>query len=378
MAHGSFPADWLNRFADPYAVLGIAVTADDRRVLKRYRNVARFLHPDSQAQADAGTKQLATDLFAKIVNPAYENLKQEKNRKESSAMLRFQVRKLTQKGPLEPKSDRARALMKHPANGVDVFYEQAVAELADTQYQPLANFAEVTEQLGELNLVYLQLKMGEVMVNREKRTGLVAAQPAQPASFTPAPERREASESYDRRHYRRAQEYTKKGAWDQAIQELKDAIKIDAKQSDYHALLGVAYLKKNIAGMARTHLRRALELNPHDTIALRFASQAGVPVAPTQAPQNSKAAPKDADAPKPAAPAATPSRPAPSRQRQATPLNKRVAIGVGVLLGLGLTAFAVLRYNAGLRHQETTAPQSLTHPYQTLNRNSITSPSATT
>lgn len=276
MSQSSLPLDWTNKFTDPYAVLGISVTADDRRVLKRYRDIAKLLHPDRYALDGGNEKELATQLLARIVNPAYEQLKQEKGRTESVALLRIKVRRLCREGPLTPQSDIAHQLMEHPASAVDVFYEQAIAQLADSQYQQFDQFEIVTDQLSELNLVYLQLKMGEVFF-REKRTGLVASNEAKPLQFTPTSAAFETSvESYDQRHYRRAQEYAKKANWTQVVQELRDAIKIKADKSDYHALLGVAYLQQNLQGMARVHLRQALKLNPNDPLATRFAAKLGL------------------------------------------------------------------------------------------------------
>ena len=84
MAINALSSDWLDKFSDPYAVLGIAVTADDRRVLKRYRSVAKLLHPDSYAQDQGEAGETASQLFARLVSPAYQKLKQEK---ESSRKL---------------------------------------------------------------------------------------------------------------------------------------------------------------------------------------------------------------------------------------------------------------------------------------------------
>ncbi|HIK13720.1 MAG TPA: DnaJ domain-containing protein [Leptolyngbyaceae cyanobacterium M33_DOE_097] len=276
MAKGSLPADWIERFTDPYSVLGVSVTADDRRVLKRYRAVAKLLHPDALALLDSETQEFATQLFARIVNPAYQKLKQEKNRAESSALLRLQVRRLCRESAFQPQTDRASQLMTHPASAVDVFYEQAIAELAEMQYEPLTRFASITQEMNELNLVYLQLKMGDMVV-REKRTGLVSATEAKPIKFTPAAQRKEVeTESYARRHYRRAQEYAKKGNWAQTVQELKDAIKLEPDQSEFHALLGYAYLQQNLTGMATVYCRQALKLNPKQSLALKYADKVGV------------------------------------------------------------------------------------------------------
>ena len=288
MAINALSSDWLDKFSDPYAVLGIAVTADDRRVLKRYRTVAKLLHPDSYAQDQAAAGETASQLFARLVSPAYQKLKQEKNRAENSALLRFQVRRLNREGPFTPKSSLARKLLQHPAASVDVLYEQAIAELAETQYQSLEQFEPLTLELGELNLAYLQLKMGETFV-REKRTGIVAAADAKPVQFTPTSKEEVASESYARRHYRRAQEYAKKGNWAQTIQELRDAIKLENDQSEYHALLGVAYMQQNLTGMAKVYLSQALKLNPKQPLAVKYAAKLGI--APQTEPSNGKKPP---------------------------------------------------------------------------------------
>jgi curved DNA-binding protein CbpA len=277
MAQSSLSLEWFKQFTDPYAVLGISVTADDRRVLKRYRDIAKLLHPDRYALGDEEARDLASQMLARLVNPAYQQLKQEQGRAEHAALLRVQVRRMTKESPLSPKSDTARQLIRHPASDVDVFYEQAVANLADQQYQPLDQFEAIVQQLGELNLVYLQLKMGEVFI-REKRTGLVAATEAKPMQFTPSqPASPEvATESYAQRHYRRAQEYAKRGTWPQVIQELRDAIKLEADKGEYHALLGYAYLQQNLTGMATVHMRQALKLNPNDALATRYAEKLGI------------------------------------------------------------------------------------------------------
>jgi len=276
MANAALVSEWFDQFSDPYAVLGVSLAADDRRVLKRYRNVAKLLHPDADLSADTAIQELASQLFARMVNPAYQRLKQEKGRAECKATLRFHVRRLNRDTPLQPNSDLARQLMRCPVTEVDIFYEHAVEELSTVQYQAFDRFPQITQQLTELNLVYLQLKMGEVFVS-EKRTGLVAANQARPVQFAPLPSDHEVnSESYAQRHYRRAQEYMKKGNWSQAVQELKDAIKLEADKAEYHSLLGLAYLHQQYAGMAKVYLRQALKLNPQDPIALKYAAKVGL------------------------------------------------------------------------------------------------------
>nr|WP_290223345.1 J domain-containing protein [Trichocoleus desertorum] len=275
MAKTSFSADWLQKFSDPYAILGISVAADDSRVLKRYRNIAKVLHPDSFGTTDSDIKNLASQIFARLVNPAYQKLKQEKDRTESLALLRFQVRRLKREGAIAPKTKLAQQLSQLNLKDAEVFYEQAVAELGAAQYQSLEQFAPATQQLLELNLVYLQLKMDDVIL-REKRTGLVSSTSAQPIEFAPASPQEAPATDYAHLHAKRAKEYLKKENLAQAVQELRDAIKIEPNQGEYHALLALAYLKQNLSGMATVHFRQALKLNPQEPLALHYAAKLNI------------------------------------------------------------------------------------------------------
>ncbi len=275
MSQSSLSSDWLNQFSDPYAVLGVSVVADDRRVLSRYRAVAKLLHPDSQALPNEAAKQLAGQLFARLVNPAYQKLKQEKGRAENVALLRIKVRRLCREAPLSPKSDLACKLVQHPVSDVDVFMSRRSPSLQKTSMSRLTDLHPLPRSWGA-KFGLFAAQDGEVFTG-EKRTGLVSAAEAKPLQFTPvANAEKTVSENYAQRHYRRAQEYMKKNSWTQAVQELRDAIKIEADKSDYHALLGVAYLQQNLKGMATVYFRQALKLNPQDAIALKFAIKLGI------------------------------------------------------------------------------------------------------
>jgi curved DNA-binding protein CbpA len=278
MVHNTFSQDWLKQFTDPFAVLGVSVAADDRRVLKRYRNVAKLLHPDSFAVGDAEKREQATQMLARLVNPSYQRLKQDSGRSEAMAMLRFRVRRISKEEPLQGTSELTRKLINTPTADIEVFYEQAIAELAQHQFQDLQKFADITQEIGQLNLIYLRLKMGEPII-REKRTGLVAANDARPIQFTPVPtDASPSTTSYAQRHYQRAQEYMKVANWSMAVQELRDAIKIESDKSNYHSLLARAYMEQNLPGMAKVHFRQALKLNPQDPLALKYAPKFNITV----------------------------------------------------------------------------------------------------
>ena len=269
MSQTSFSADWPNQFSDPYAILGLAVAADDRRVLRRYRAVAKLLHPDGYVGAEAATTELATQLLTRIVNPAYQRLKQEKERAETLATLRFRVRRFNRDEPLLAQFVPARQLLQKPPQDLEVFYEQAVAALAESQFQPLGQFESITQQLSELNLVYLYLKMGEPMI-REKRSGIVAASQVKP--IMPV-ETVQMVSTYGRRHYQRAIIYAKNANWPQAIAELRDAIRLEPDKAEYHSLIAKAYLMQNLMGMAKVHFRQALKFNPKDPLAVDYVTR---------------------------------------------------------------------------------------------------------
>jgi curved DNA-binding protein CbpA len=273
MKQSAFSPDWLKTFTDPYAILGVSVAADERRILKRYREVAKQLHPDMQFNQPAEQQKFVSEVLAKLVNPAYQRLKQDKGRNEVLATLRFKVRRLSRNSQLQATSKIAQKLMDIPEPEVDVFYEQALAKLGTGQYTSLQTFEVNTQRISELNLIYLRRKMGDPVI-REKRTGLVSASTITASPATPADVPKEAKSpavNYAERHFRRAQEYLKAKNTTAAIQELKDALKIEPKNSNYHCLLGQAYLLNQLPGMAKVHIKQALLLNPNQPVAQKYA-----------------------------------------------------------------------------------------------------------
>jgi curved DNA-binding protein CbpA len=286
MPANEFSPDWLTWLSDPYAVLGLSVTADDQRVMKRYRAIAKRLHPDRYLNAPAPERELATQVLAQLINPAYDQVKDEKGRKELGALMRLQARQRMKSGA-SAQGETARELIRQPLQGADTFYEQKVTELAEHQFNPVEQIVPVTQQLIELNMVYLQLKQGDLGL-REKRTGLISS-PAAPIPETPiTPAQYKVGQlDYAQRHYDRAKQYTENGNWEFAIKELKDALRLNPKNCDCHALLGYVYMRQNSVGtigMAKVHIKNALKLNPNHDLAKRFASKLGIEPDPPPAP----------------------------------------------------------------------------------------------
>ena len=285
MTSPAFSPDWIKQFSDPYAVLGVSVTADERRIAKRYRQIAKRLHPDQQMGAAEEMREFANQILTRLVNPSYQRLKQDKGRAETLATLRFKVRRLSREDKLQAESNLSKQLLHVDEAEVEILYEQALTELSESQYASADSFAGQTAAIAELNLIYLRRKMGDPVI-REKRTGLMSqtadkpfASPAAASqSTTTKPEK--TSVDYAQRHVARAKTYIASKSYNEAIQELRDAVRIEPDNSNYHSMLGQAYLLQKMAGMAKVHFRQSLKLDPKNAIAKKYAAQLDIEVKP--------------------------------------------------------------------------------------------------
>ena len=285
---------------DPFALLGVSVSADEKRIAKRYRQIAKFLHPDAIAgrAPHLGMEQkLAAEVIARIVNPSYQKLKQERGRQETLATLRFRVRRLARTEKLVPTFQYAQQLSGTAESEVDVFYEQALSHLAEKQFQSLAGLHTTALEIGQLNLVFLHRKL-EIAVIRPKRTGLMTntvtpmaaiSVPEGRANATQTntiPTEKSTSESdeqpaipeidYARKHTTRAKTYLAQQNYEMAVQELREALKIAPQSAEIHSMLGQAYYKQKLSGMAKAHFKQALKLKPTHKVALKYGKRLGL------------------------------------------------------------------------------------------------------
>ncbi|MDJ0732854.1 MAG: DnaJ domain-containing protein [Nostocaceae cyanobacterium] len=267
------PSEWLKQLADPYAVLGISVTATEREILKRYHSLAKLLHPDRQSKGSNVDKELVTSIFTRLINPAYQQLKHTKIRAQTIATLRSQASNLETSPSKALQTDLAKEMIKLSALEAELFYEQAIASLASAQYQSLEGGYQVTQQLSELNLVYLYLHPAQGYTKQEEATQNIPSfeETPEPSTFDQATYTKPVVTNYAQRHYQRGVQYAKQANWKLAVLELRDAIKLEPYQSDYHALLGLIHFKQKFYGMARVYIRQALKLNPQNRLALKYA-----------------------------------------------------------------------------------------------------------
>ncbi|MEH1865722.1 MAG: DnaJ domain-containing protein [Nostoc sp.] len=270
MSQTLLPPGWVEKLCDPYAVLGISVIADDRQIFKRYHTLAKLLHPDRHAKNCNPDQKLATAIFSHLINPAYQQLKHRQKRLIAIAMLRSDAR-VSQQKPLSSKNAIAQEMMEMPTAEAELFYEEAIACYAEAQYKSLDQFYQVTQQITILNLVYLRFHKPDLFLP-QKTVPIISEVKVNPVELT-LTDVKPVLTNYAQRHYQRAIEYVRLGKWPLAVQELRDAIKLEPNNSDYYALLGLVHLKQKFIGMARVYICQALKLNPQNSLALKYASE---------------------------------------------------------------------------------------------------------
>ncbi|WP_042341527.1 J domain-containing protein [Calothrix sp. PCC 7507] len=259
-------------FIDHHAILCVPVDADVKEIRKRYLAIARLLHPDSNSSVGAAQKQLAGELLSKLVNPAYEKLTAERTRSEYIIVLSQLGKRLVQEsGSVELHTDLAKQLASSP--NIDHLYKSAIAKLAATQYDSLQQVPQVIAQISELNLIYLMRSAGKSLAAPPPppaKTNSVTP-PSPTPNKAPAPTPPPATEdSVAEQYIRRAQTLIEKNQFAQAQVELKDALKLEPKNSRCHSLIAVVYVKQNQLKMAKIHFDNALKLDPNDQSALAW------------------------------------------------------------------------------------------------------------
>jgi curved DNA-binding protein CbpA len=260
---------------DHYAILGIPLGTDPKTVRKRFLQIAPRLHPDTCSAANAQGKAYAQQLMSRLVNPAYATLSNDAKRADYEAVLRTLHSRLPQQAnKVAIQGALARELSQ--AANVQGTYLKALQTLTASQYDDLEQVLNRIAEISELNLVYLL------------KTTSGSASPARPAAAPPPPppaqrpastpssggettgarEGAASNTQFVLRALHRAEELTAKGQFAMAMQELKDALKIDGNNADCHAWLGKVYLAQKQGTLAKVHLTRALAIDPRNAIAL--------------------------------------------------------------------------------------------------------------
>ena len=251
-------------FIDHHAVLCVPVDAEFKEIRNRYLQIARILHPDSSLMRNESEKEMANQLLAKLVNPAYEKFSVERNRAEYLFILSQMGKRFAQEpGAIRLKTESGRQLLAAP--NVSMAYKQAIAKIAPTQFSDLQQSLKIIAEVSELNLVYLMRVAGQSM-NKSAPSQPQGSAPNLPPTLTSPPEEESIVEQY----LRRAQVLLEKNQLSPAKVELQDALKLEPRNSHCHSLIAMVYLRQNQLKMAKVHFDNALKLNPNEKIALEW------------------------------------------------------------------------------------------------------------
>ena len=265
---------------DHHAVLGVPLDATANEVRKRYLKISRRLHPDSCTADSEASKQQASQFFAKLVSPAYQQLFNDQSRAEHNVLLTRMGKRLVQeKEKIDLQSEQAKQLYK--SNNLEHEYKTALNKLIEKQYESIDEIRQNTAQISELNLVYLLRKSSQgqsaskpaevtKLTNPAVTTPATTGPAATAGKVPPVAEKKAAKvePSPAETYCRRAQEYIEKNYPAKAILELRDAMKMEPKNSRVHALMAMAYLNQDQLKMAKIHLESALQFNPQEATAL--------------------------------------------------------------------------------------------------------------
>lgn len=257
---------------DHHAILGVSIDAEPKQIRSQYLKIAQQLHPD-KCRSDPAQARTAEQILSRLVNPAYEQLSRKSALAEHQLVLTQIGKRLAgNKNNLPVKSQLAQELLK-AGDSAELIYPKLLKQLTAEQYKSLSQSGELIEAISELNLVYLMLKSDRGINRRPVQATPEIAPPSKVDLATAAPSVSPPTEepTVDLRvnaFVDRAQQYISKGEFDRAIQELKDALRINPNHGVTHAVMGRAYLHKKQLTMAKVHIDKAVQAEPHNAVVM--------------------------------------------------------------------------------------------------------------
>ncbi len=246
-------------FTDRHAILGVGVNAGEAEIRERYQIVARLLHPDSGKWKTAADKQLAVQIFSRLVTHAYGTLSRTSQREEHNIMLDLMGKRLVEEGNKIQIADPLCQQLYQSGNDLESVYQRLLKQVVDRQFADLTHSVEVINQLSELNMVYLLRKqlqsVRSVPPSAMSESSAVSTSKEAKSAELNKPSPIEGA-------LRRAEEYMSKKVWVKAVQELREATGFEPTNARAHALLGLAYLHQQQTTMAKISINKALQLDP--------------------------------------------------------------------------------------------------------------------
>jgi curved DNA-binding protein CbpA len=250
-------------FIDHHAILCVPVDAEFKEIRNRYLQIARILHPDSSSVVGEPAKEIANQLLAKLVNPAYEKFSVEQNRHEYLFILSQMGKRFAQEPEtIKLKTELANQLLASP--NITTLYKEAIAKIAKTQFSDFQQVRKIIAQVSELNLVYL-MWVAKRSINQPSTQPENSPQKLQSTPTLPS-----QAESAVGEYLQRAQNLLEINQLLQAKVELQDALKLEPQNSRCHSLMAMVYLRNNQLKMAKIHFDHALKLDPKEKIALEW------------------------------------------------------------------------------------------------------------
>jgi tetratricopeptide (TPR) repeat protein len=256
-------------FTDRHAILGVSVNAEEKNIRERYQAVARSLHPDSGKWKTDADRQLAVQLFSRLVTHAYGQLSKSSQLQEQTIMLELLGKRLVEQSTSIQIVDPLCQQLYQSGHDFEQVYGQLLTQLATAQYSELAQSVHTINQLSELNMVYLLRKQ----LQSVKSTPPVTATAPVTAVAKDSTSGDIAKASSVEGALRRAEDRMTRQNWVQAVQELRGVIISEPNNPNAHALLGMVYLRQQQMTMAKISINKALQLAPTDPKVLQVKQE---------------------------------------------------------------------------------------------------------
>jgi len=227
----------LNTF-NYYELLNISFDADESQITKAYRSIAKEKHPDNFPNATKNELVFINQVFD-LYTQAYKTLKSPLERKKYDTELNKRLKKLK-------KEEIIKTVRESQKNEIN-------KDSKDTQGEDLSSFSSITNdpRLKDMSKSFTFSKMNYVDVNKDLE------------------EFEQSRQIKQKELFKQAINYIEHEKYDNAINTLKELLEFDSRNSDYHAYLGLASLKKGWFGYAQAEFKVALNCNPNNEMALK-------------------------------------------------------------------------------------------------------------
>ena len=250
-------------FTDRHAILGVNVNAAPQNIRERYQTIARSLHPDGGRWKTDADRQLAVQIFSRLVTHAYGQLSKSSQLQEQTIMLELLGKRLVEEGNQVQIIDPLAQQLYQSGTDFELVYDRLLTQLVAAQYADLANSVQIINQISELNMVYLLRRQLQSVRSTppSASSGNIGAVSGASKDFTTSELNKPSPVEGA---LRRAEERVSKQNWVQAVPELREVISAEPNNARAHTLLGLVYLRQQQLTMAKISINKALQLAPGD------------------------------------------------------------------------------------------------------------------